>query len=80
VRAIQKAIGFKPSKYSDDFRAPDASVYGGFQYLDYALTAKIRSSATEVLKRLGRQLINGKFNLISVSFPIKCMAPFSVLE
>lgn len=64
----------------DDYRSPDASYYGGFQCLDYAISSKLRSAGTELLKKMGKQIFNGKFNLISTSFPIKCMAPISVLE
>ncbi len=77
---IVKAISFKPSTFSDDYRDPNGSSYGGFQCLDYAVSSRLRSAGTELFKQVGRQMFNGKFNLVGISFPIKCMAPISVLE
>lgn len=77
---IAKAIAFKPSALSDDYRDPNASYYGGFQCLDYAISSRLRSAGTELFKQVGRQMFNGKFNLVGISFPIKCMAPITVLE
>jgi hypothetical protein len=77
---IAKAVAFKPSTLSDDYRDPNGSYYGGFQCLDYAISSRLRSAGTELVKQVGRQMFNGKFNLVGISFPIKCMAPMTVLE
>ncbi len=62
------------------YRAPDASYYGGFQLVDDELTSRLRSAGTEILKTVGRQILSGKFNLTTISFPIKCMCPLSILQ
>ena len=54
---------------------PNAGYYGGFQLLDGALTSKMRSAGKEILKTVGKKILSGKFNLTTVSFPIKCMCP-----
>ena len=59
----------------DDYRDPDAGYYGGFQLLDYDLASKMRSAGKEILKCVGKKILTGKFNLTTISFPIKCMCP-----
>jgi len=44
------------------------------------LTSRLRSAGKEILKSVGRQLLNGQFNLTTISFPIKCMCPLSILH
>ena len=47
---------------------------------DNELIHRLRSSAKEMLKTIGRKLLSGSFNLTTVSFPIKCMCAKSTLE
>jgi hypothetical protein len=63
-----------------DYRCPTASGYGGFQLLDRAITSKLRSAGTELIKQAGRKILSGHFNLTKVSFPIKCMTYATILE
>jgi hypothetical protein len=42
--------------------------------------AKLRSSGKEILKQIGRQIMSGKLNLFKVSFPIKCMGDWSMVN
>ena len=70
--------GFKSLK--DDYRDPDAGYYGGFQLLDNEVTSRLRSAGKEILKTMGKKILSGKLNLTTISFPIKCMQPASMLE
>jgi hypothetical protein len=40
----------------------------------------LRSAGKEILKNVGKKILSGKFNLTTISFPIKCMCPLSMLE
>lgn len=68
------------NQYKDDYRAPDAGYYGGFDLKDSELTSRLRSAGKEILKSVGKKILSGKFNLTTISFPIKCMCPLSMLE
>ena len=70
----------KPSELKDDCRAPDAGYYGGFDCHDKATMSRLRGSATEILKMVGKKLFSGSFDLTKISFPIKCMGPITTLE
>jgi hypothetical protein len=48
--------------------------------LDSELTSRLRSAGKEILKSVGKKILSGKFNLTTISFPIKCMCPKSMLE
>lgn len=48
-----------------------ASSNGGFALRDAVLVSKLRSAGWEAIKRIGKQLLSGKFNLISIAFPYK---------
>jgi hypothetical protein len=66
--------------YKDDFRHPDAGYYGGFDLKDPELSSRLRSAGKEILKTVGKKILSGKFNLTTISFPIKCMCPLTILE
>ena len=64
----------------DDYRIKEgAAKDGGFPLDDAEILAKYRSALKDVVKQVGRALFSGKFNLASVSFPIKCMSHHSIL-
>ena len=64
----------------DDYRIKEgAAKDGGFPLDDAEILAKYRSAFKDVVKQIGRTLFSGKFNLASVSFPIKCMSHHSIL-
>jgi len=63
----------------DDYRMPDAHKDGGFPLNDAAVVAKYRGAFKDIMKQIGRSIFSGKFNLGSVSFPIKCMSDKSIL-
>jgi hypothetical protein len=82
---LAKAKGFRGfPKYKagkDEYRHPkDASPYGGIHLNNNELINRLRSSGKEMLKTIGKKLLNGDFNLTTVSFPIKCMCAKSTLE
>ncbi len=77
---IQMASDFNGFKqYKDDKRAIDAGYYGGFDLKDSELTSRLRSAGKEILKSVGKKILSGKFNLTTISFPIKCMCPLTLL-
>lgn len=78
---IEKARHFNGYRnYKDDYRAPDAGYYGGFDLKDPELSSRLRSAGKEILKSVGKKILSGKFNLTTISFPIKCMCPLTILE
>ena len=46
---------------------------------DKELTSRLRGVGSEILKTVGRKILNGDFNLTTISFPIRCMSPISLL-
>lgn len=70
----------KPLTRTDDYRIFDSHPDGGFALVDQEVISKLRNIAKEVVKRVGSQLLRGKLNLTSVSFPIRCMGKWSHLE
>lgn len=68
------------SKYKDEFRVPPADEVGGLPLVDKKVTELLRGVATEFIKQFFSRIIRGNFNLTTISFPIKCMRPVSVLE
>ena len=77
---VEFAKNFNFLPYNDEYRCPNAGYYGGFQLLDNAVCSKLRSAGKELVKKLGSNIWSGNFNLTKMSFPIKCMAPCSILE
>ena len=65
---------------NDDYRCPSAYKNGGFALTDQAVINKFRSAFKNLIAQIGRQLIQGKFNLTKTSFPIKCMSQDTILQ
>ena len=63
----------------DDYKSSNAYKKGGFVLKDEKILERLRSSASEVIKLIGRKFITGDFNLTTISFPIKCMSARSIL-
>ena len=40
----------------------------------------IRSTGVDIIKQIGKKIISGDFNLTTISFPIKCMLPLTILQ
>jgi hypothetical protein len=64
----------------DDYRSPQADKKGGLPLVDKAVLKLLRDAGKEILKDLGRKILKGDFNLTTVSFPIKCMQPQTILH
>jgi len=77
---VAKAREWAPLPRKDDFRTPDSHKNGGFALYDDEITHRLRSSGKEMLKTIGKKLLTGKFNLTTISFPIKCMCHLSMLH
>ena len=74
------ARNWKKFTSKDDYRDPTAGYYGGFALTDSDITSRLRSAGKEILKSVGKKILSGQFNLTTISFPIKCMCPKSILE
>lgn len=77
---LEEAKNWKPTTETGDFRKEGASSGGGFALRDKALVSKLRSAGWEAIKRIGKQLLGGKLNLIGIAFPFKCAADYTMLE
>jgi hypothetical protein len=53
---------------------------GGFALTDKNVMGKYRSAGKDLIKQVGKQIITGKFNLTTVSLPIRVMDHKSVVE
>ena len=53
---------------------------GGFALTDKAIISKYRGAGKDLIKAVGKQIITGKFNLTTVSLPIRVMDHKSVVE
>jgi hypothetical protein len=74
-----RAKNFKPLQLYDDYRCPNAHKNGGFPLEDMETKNNLQSAIKGVIAQVGRSIMSGQFNLASVSFPIWCMAPRSIL-
>lgn len=64
----------------DDFRSVQAYKEGGIALTDKAVISKYRSAYKYLFAEVGKALLNGNFNLTTVSLPIYAMAPQSILQ
>ena len=80
IELLQMAKEFKPSQLTDEYRDPEAAKDGGFPFTDAELIARYRNAFKDVAKQVGRQIFSGKFDLSKCTFPIKCMAPVTLLN
>jgi hypothetical protein len=68
-------------KRNDDYRLEkDTHSNGGFALTDKNILAKYRSAGKDLIKQVGKQIITGKFNLTTVSLPIRVMDHKTVVE
>eukprot|EP00826_Nyctotherus_ovalis_P058388 TRINITY_DN801_c0_g2_i1.p1 TRINITY_DN801_c0_g2~~TRINITY_DN801_c0_g2_i1.p1 ORF type:complete len:535 (+),score=114.72 TRINITY_DN801_c0_g2_i1:685-2289(+) len=77
---IEKAKSIGYSKYKDDYRVPGDDKVGGMPLVDKKVMQLLRDVAKEYLKQFFGRIFSGNFNLTTISFPIKCMRPLSLLE
>lgn len=78
ILAKAKALGY--SRKRDEYRVPPADDVGGLPLVNEKVLTTLRGVAKEYLKQLFGKLFSGNFNLTTISFPIKCMRPISLLE
>ena len=71
---------FKTTDFSDIYRPIEVNPKGGTNFSNKEMVALIRSTSTEVIKEIGKKILQGDFNLTTISFPIKVMLPMSVLQ
>lgn len=64
----------------DEYRPEYSSKKGGIELKSAETTSLIRSAGYEVIKQIGRKILNGDFNLTTISFPIKVMLPLTILQ
>lgn len=66
---------------NDDYRMEEGSHKdGGFALTDKTVMGKYRSAGKDLIKQVGKQIVTGKFNLTTVSLPIRVMDHKSVVE
>ena len=78
----EEVKNFQTSKFEDKdiFRPDVCNAKGGMELKSKELTSLIRSSGTEIIKQIGKKLLSGDFNLTTISFPIKVMIPYTILQ
>lgn len=59
--SLDKARSFKPIQRYDEYRAPDAYKEGGFPMVDKEVINKFKTCFKEIIKKIGKQLLSGKF-------------------
>jgi hypothetical protein len=65
----------------DEFRPENANKStGGVDFKDKKTVSLLRSTGYDILKQIGKKIISGDFNLTTISFPIKVMLPFTILQ
>mmetsp|Transcript_26456 Transcript_26456/g.47471 ORF Transcript_26456/g.47471 Transcript_26456/m.47471 type:complete len:609 (-) Transcript_26456:1698-3524(-) len=74
------ARNWKIFEERDAYRTPEADKKGGLPLTDKTVIKLLRDAGKEILKSLGRKILKGDFNLTTVSFPIKCMQPRTILH
>lgn len=77
---LTKARQLTVSKRKDEYRASPTDKVGGVTCVDEKVLQTLRDIAKEFLKKLVGQILTFKFNLTTISFPIRCMRPLSLLE
>lgn len=71
---------FRIHELKDEYRSENSSLKGGIELKNAETTSLIRSAGYEVIKQIGRKILNGDFNLTTISFPIKVMLPLTILQ
>lgn len=77
---LEEKSNFKNQDYSDIYRPIEANKNGGIDFNDQEVSSFFRSSGLELVKQVGRKILSGDFNLTTISFPIKVMIPYTMLQ
>ncbi len=73
-----KALGLSTRK--DEHRVGPTDNIGGILCVDEKTLTTLRAIGKEFLKQALGRIFTGNFNLTTISLPIKCMRPVSLLE
>lgn len=77
---MTKARSLTLSKRRDEYREPPNDKVGGVICVDENVLETLRLIAKDFMKKLFGQIFSLKFNLTTISFPIRCMRPLTILE
>ena len=70
TQVLKLAENFTLFPFSDQYRSPSASSYGGWQLTDAEVTARLRSSGTALIGTAARQAWAGNLRISKLPFPI----------
>ena len=68
------------SKRKDEYRSAPTDKVGGVICVDEKVLETLRIIAKDFMKKLFGRIFSLNFNLTTISFPIKCMRPLTILE
>lgn len=77
---LEELAEFKKSEFKDVFRPKEANKNGGIDYHNKEIVSMLRGAAGDLIKQIGKKILSGDFNLTTVSFPIKVMVPYTILQ
>lgn len=77
---LEEVSQFKVSDFKDIYRPFEANKKGGIDFHNDEITSMIRSAGTDIIKQVGKKILSGDFNLTTISFPIKVMIPYTMLQ
>lgn len=77
---LEEVKQFKKTEFKDVHRPKEANQNGGIDFNNKEVTSLIRSSGTEIIKQVGKKILSGDFNLTTISFPIRVMVHYTMLQ
>lgn len=77
---MTKAKSLTFSKRKDEYREGPTDKVGGVVCQDERVLDTLRQIAKEFMKKIVTRIFSLNFNLTTISFPIRCMRPLSLLE
>lgn len=77
---LEEVKQFPITDFNDIYRPNEANKKGGIDFHNEEITSMIRSAGTDIIKQVGKKILSGDFNLTTISFPIKVMIPYTMLQ
>jgi hypothetical protein len=77
---LTKAKSLTYSKRKDEYREGPTDKIGGVTCVDEKVLDTLRQVAKDLMKKIFSRIFTLNFNLTTISFPIHCMRPLSLLE
>lgn len=77
---LEEVSQLKISDFDDIYRPNQANKKGGIDFHNDEVTSMIRGAGTDIIKQVGKKILSGDFNLTTISFPIKVMIPYTMLQ